>query len=88
MVLFGIGTFRCVYAAQQLTTMSSIELILNGGNLTLLALVRSHQDIKWALALFVTAVGGGRQRSGLRIIVVGVFRNRHNTNIELNLLRY
>ena len=88
-VLFGIGTFGVFMRRNALTTLMSIELILNGGNLTLLAFARSHQDMRGqALALLVIAVAAAEAAIGLAI-VVGVFRNRHNTNIdELNLLRY
>ena len=81
-VLFGIGTFGVFMRRNALTTLMSIELILNGGNLSCWRL-RGQ-----ALALLVIAVAAAEAAIGLAI-VVGVFRNRHNTNIdELNLLRY
>jgi len=89
LVMFGIGILGVFLRRNALITLMSIELILNGGNLTLLAFARSHQDMRGqALALLVIAVAAAEAAIGLAI-VVGVFRNRHNTNIdELNLLRY
>ena len=61
-VLFGIGTFGVFMRRNALTTLMSIELILNGGNLTLLAFARSHQDMRGqALALLVIAVAAAEQ---------------------------
>ena len=62
-VLFGIGTFGVFMRRNALTTLMSIELILNGGNLTLLAFARSHQDMRGQAR--VTAREGGRDREGL-----------------------
>ena len=88
-VLFGIGTFGVFLRRNALITLMSIELILNAGNLTLLAFARALNDLRGqALAFLVIAVAAAEAAIGLAI-VVGVFRNRKNTDLDdLNLLRY
>ena len=88
-VLFAIGEFGVFLRRNALITLMSIELILNAANLTLLAFARAQQDMRGqALALLVIAVAAAEAAIGLAI-VVGVFRNRHNTNLDdLTLLRY
>ncbi len=88
-VLFAIGTLGVFLRRNALITLMSIELILNAANLTLLAYARAQHDMRGqALALLVIAVAAAEAAIGLAI-VVGVFRNRHNTNLDdLTLLRY
>lgn len=88
-VLFVIGTLGVFIRRNALITLMSIELILNAANLTLLAFARAQQDMRGqALALLVIAVAAAEAAIGLAI-VVGVFRNRQNTNLDdLTLLRY
>ncbi|MFO0574545.1 MAG: NADH-quinone oxidoreductase subunit NuoK [Polyangia bacterium] len=88
-VLFAIGTFGVFIRRNALVTLMSVELILNGANLALIAFSRAQQDMRGqAIALLVTAVAAAEAAIGLAI-VVGVFRNRQSTNLdELTLLRY
>ena len=88
-VLFAIGTFGVFIRRNALVTLMSIELILNGANLALIAFARAQQDMRGqAIALLVIAVAAAEAAIGLAI-VVGVFRNRQSTNLdELTLLRY
>jgi NADH-quinone oxidoreductase subunit K len=88
-VLLGIGVLGVFLRRNALITLMSIELMLNGGNLTLLAFARAQHDMRGqALAFLVIAVAAAEAAIGLAI-VVGVFRNHKNTNVdELNLLRY
>jgi NADH-quinone oxidoreductase subunit K len=88
-VLFAIGTFGVFIRRNALVTLMSVELILNGANLALIAFSRAQHDMRGqAIALLVTAVAAAEAAIGLAI-VVGVFRNRQSTNLdELTLLRY
>lgn len=88
-VLFAIGTFGVFIRRNALVTLMSVELILNGANLALIAFARAQQDMRGqAIALLVIAVAAAEAAIGLAI-VVGVFRNRQSTNLdELTLLRY
>lgn len=88
-VLFAIGTLGVFLRRNALITLMSIELILNAANLTLLAFAREQHDMRGqAMALIVIAVAAAEAAIGLAI-VVGVFRNRRNTNLDdLTLLRY
>lgn len=88
-VLLGIGVFGVFLRRNAIITLMSIELMLNAGNLALLAFARAQHDMRGqALAFLVIAVAAAEAAIGLAI-VVGVFRNRRNTDLDdLNLLRY
>jgi NADH-quinone oxidoreductase subunit K len=88
-VLLGIGVFGVFLRRNAIITLMSIELMLNAGNLTLIGFARAQHDMRGqALALLVIAVAAAEAAIGLAI-VVGVFRNRKNTDLDdLNLLRY
>lgn len=86
--LFTIGVVGVVIRRNALIVLMSIELMLNGANVTLLAYGRARHDSNFqALAFLVIAVAAAEAAVGLAI-VVGIFRNRHSTNIdELNLMK-
>lgn len=88
-VLMGIGILGVFLRRNALITLMSIELMLNAGNLTLLAFARAQHDMRGqALAFLVIAVAAAEAAIGLAI-VVGLFRNRKSTDLdELNLLRF
>lgn len=88
-VLLGIGVLGVFLRRNALITLMSIELMLNAGNLTLLTFAREQHDMRGqALAFLVIAVAAAEAAIGLAI-VVGVFRNRQETNLDgLNLLRH
>ena len=89
LVMFGIGILGVFLRRNALITLMSIELMLNAGNLTLLAFARAQHDMRGqALAFLVIAVAAAKAAIGLAI-VVGLFRNRKSTDLdELNLLRF
>jgi len=89
LVMFGIGILGVFLRRNALITLMSIELMLNAGNLTLLAFARAQHDMRGqALAFLVIAVAAAEAAIGLAI-VVGLFRNRKSTDLdELNLLRF
>ena len=89
-ILFTLGVLGIfINRKNVIVILMSIELILNAANLTLLAFARAQHDMRsQALALLVIAVAAAEAAIGLAI-VVGVFRNRQNTNLDdLTLLRY
>lgn len=88
-ILLGIGVVGVFLRRNVLITLMSIELMLNAGNLTLLSFARAQHDMRGqALTFLVIAVAAAEAAIGLAI-VVGVFRNRRNTDLDdLNLLRY
>ncbi|MSP61484.1 MAG: NADH-quinone oxidoreductase subunit NuoK [Myxococcales bacterium] len=88
-VLFAIGVLGVVLRRNALIVLMSIELMLNAANLTLLAYGRARHDATFqALAFLVVAVAAAEAAVGLAI-VVGIFRNRHSTNLdELTLMKH
>ena len=87
-LLFAIGVLGVVVRRNALVVLMSIELMLNAANLTLLAFGRARHDTNFqALAFLVIAVAAAEAAVGLAI-VVGIFRNRHSTNLdELTLMK-
>jgi NADH-quinone oxidoreductase subunit K len=81
-VLFAIGVVGVLMRRNALIVMMSIELMLNAGNITVLAFARQHGDLGGhALAFVVIAVAAAEAAVGLAL-VVAVFRNRHHANID------
>lgn len=87
-LLFAIGTVGVIIRRNALIALMSIELMLNGANLTLIAFGRARHDSGFhVLAFIVIAVAAAEAAVGLAI-VVGIFRNRHSVNLdELNLMK-
>ncbi len=88
-LLFAIGVVGVLLRRNALIVLMSIELMLNAANLTLLAFGRARGDSNFqALAFLVVAVAAAEAAVGLAI-VVGIFRNRHTTNLdELTLMKH
>jgi NADH-quinone oxidoreductase subunit K len=88
-VLFGIGVVGAIMRRNALIVLMSIELMLNGGNLAVLAFARQRHDMAGhALAMTVIALAAAEAAIGLAI-VVGVFRSTRHANIDrLNTLKY
>jgi NADH-quinone oxidoreductase subunit K len=87
--LFTIGAAGAILRRNVLIVLMAIELMLNAANLTLIAFARSHHDSHaHAFAFLVIAVAAAEAAVGLAI-VVGIFRTRHNVNLdELTLLKH
>ena len=90
-VLFAIGVVGVLLRRNAIIVLMSIELMLNAGNLTLLAFARLHGGDAGlrgqSFALVVIAIAAAEAAVGLAI-VVQVFRSRRHADIDrLNLLR-
>ncbi len=88
-ILFGIGVVGAIMRRNALIVLMSVELMLNAGNLTLLAFARARHDMKGhALAMLVIALAAAEAAVGLAI-VVGVFRSTRHANVDrLTTLKY
>jgi NADH-quinone oxidoreductase subunit K len=86
--LFAIGAVGVIIRRNALIALMSIELMLNGANLTLLAFGRAaHDNSAHVFAFLVIAIAAAEAAVGLAI-VVGIFRNRHSVNLdELTLMK-
>ena len=81
-VLFVIGAFGALMRRNALIVLMSIELMLNAGNMTLLAFSRLHHDMRGhVFSLFVIAIAAAEAAVGLAI-VVGVFRSTRHANVD------
>ena len=82
LALFGIGVVGALMRRNALIVLMSIELMLNAGNMTLLAFSRLHHDMRGhVFALFVIAIAAAEAAVGLAI-VVGVFRSTRHANVD------
>jgi NADH-quinone oxidoreductase subunit K len=88
-ILFGIGVVGAIMRRNALIVLMSVELMLNAGNLALLAFARQRHDMKGhALAMIVIALAAAEAAVGLAI-VVGVFRATRHANVDrLTTLKY
>jgi len=81
-VLFAIGVVGALMRRNALIVLMSVELMLNAGNVTLIAFARRLQDMRGhALALIVIALAAAEAAVGLAI-VVSVFRATRHANVD------
>jgi NADH-quinone oxidoreductase subunit K len=86
--LFVIGLFGVMLRRNVLIVLMSIELMLNGANIALVAFSRFHGNLDGqVLAMFTIAVAAAEAAVGLAI-VVSLFRSRTSADIDdLSMLR-
>lgn len=86
--LFIIGMLGVLLRRNVLIVLMSIELMLNGANIALVAFSRFHGGLDGqVLAMFTIAVAAAEAAVGLAI-VVSIFRSRTGTDIDdLSMLR-
>jgi NADH-quinone oxidoreductase subunit K len=81
-VLLAIGVVGAIMRRNALIVLMSVELMLNAGNLAILAFARQRHDMKGhALAMIVIALAAAEAAIGLAI-VVGVFRATRHANVD------
>jgi NADH-quinone oxidoreductase subunit K len=88
-MLFVIGLVGVILRRNALIMLMSVELMLNAANLTIVTFGRIHADPRaHAFAFMVIAIAAAEAAVGLAI-VVGIFRNRRNVNVdELTLMKH
>ena len=80
--LFAVGVFGVLSRRNLLIVLMSVELMLNAGNIAILAFAKQRYDMKGhALAMIVIAVAAAEAAIGLAI-VVGVFRSTRHANVD------
>lgn len=86
--LFVIGMLGVMLRRNVLIVLMSIELMLNGANIALVAFSRFHGNLDGqVMAMFTIAVAAAEAAVGLAI-VVSIFRSRTGTDIDdLSMLR-
>ncbi len=87
-VLFTIGTLGVLIRRNPLVIFMSIELMLNAGNLALVAFTRIWNVLQGQIfVFFVMTVSAAEVAVGLALIVA-IFRTKHSINIdEMNSLK-
>jgi NADH-quinone oxidoreductase subunit K len=69
-ILFGVGALGVMMRRSPLIVLLSLEIMLNAGNLTLVAFARQHGDLSGQIfALAVMAVAASEVAIGLGLIV-------------------
>jgi NADH-quinone oxidoreductase subunit K len=82
-ILFSIGIVGVLLRKNAIIIFMSIELMLNAINLLLVAFATMHGDTKGQVFVFFTmAVAAAEVAVGLAILV-NMFRNIHDVNINL-----
>ena len=83
--LFGVGTLGVLIRRNPLIVLLSLEIMLNGGNLALIAFARLHGDASGQIfALAVMAVAAAEVVVGLGLIVA---MGRRNIELDVDKLR-
>jgi len=81
-VVFAIGVFGFLSRRNIIIIFMSIELMLNGVNINLIALSHYLQDLRGQiLAFFVIAVAASEAAIGLAI-VIALFRNKATAHVD------
>ncbi len=82
-ILFTIGALGVLVRRNPLVIFMSIELMLNAGNLAMVAFTRVYLVLEGQIfVFFVMTVAAAEVAVGLALIVV-IFRTRHSINIDL-----
>lgn len=82
-ILFSIGVLGVLVRRNPLVIFMSIELMLNAGNLALVAFTRVYQVLSGQIfVFFIMTVSAAEVAVGLALIVA-IFRTRHSINIDL-----
>ncbi len=78
--MFAIGAFGVLARRNLLIILMSVELMLNGVNIALLAFARLHADVAGqVLVLMVMGVAAAEVSVGLAILIA-LFRNRRTVD--------
>ena len=82
-LLFTIGTLGVLIRRNPLVIFMSIELMLNAGNLAMVAFTRTFMVLEGQIfVFFVMTVAAAEVAVGLALIVT-IFRSRHSIDIDL-----
>ncbi|RMG69116.1 MAG: NADH-quinone oxidoreductase subunit NuoK [Nitrospirae bacterium] len=81
-MVFSVGMFGFLTRRNVIIMFLSIELMLNGVNISLVALSHYMQDLRGqVLTLFIIAVAAAEAAIGLAI-VIAMFRNRQTVHVD------
>jgi len=88
-LVFVIGVAGVLTSRNLIVIFMSVEIMLNAGNLALIAFSRSLADVSGHVFVFIVfAVAAAEAAVGLAIILA-VFRNRESVNIDdFNILHW
>ena len=88
-ILFTIGVIGALTRRNAIVVFMCIELMLNGVNISFVALSRFLQSLDGVLfAFFVIAVAAAEAAVGLAIFVM-IYRSKETINVdEINLLKW
>ncbi len=82
-ILFSVGAVGVLVRRNPLVIFMSIELMLNAGNLAMVAFTRVYLVLEGQIfVFFVMTVAAAEVAVGLALIVA-IFRTRHSINIDL-----
>ena len=82
-ILFTIGAVGVLVRRNPLVIFMSIELMLNAGNLAMVAFTRTYVVLEGQIfVFFVMTVAAAEVAVGLALIVT-IFRSRHSIDIDL-----
>lgn len=89
--LFALGTYGLLVRRNIVLILLSVELMLNGVNINLVAfesVIRSAEATGQVFSIFIITVAAAEVGIGLAIVLM-IFRNRKSADVDdLNLMRW
>lgn len=81
-VLFSLGAMGVLLRRNAILIFMSVELMLNAGNLALVAFARQWHSVEaHTLVFFVMTVAAAEVAVGLALIVA-IYRSKHTTDVD------
>lgn len=88
-ILFTLGVIGVVVRRNVIVIFMSIELMLNGVNLSFVAFARYLNSIDGQIFVFFTMTVAAAEAAVGLAIVIAIYRNRESTDVdEINLMKY
>ncbi|MGA2117627.1 MAG: NADH-quinone oxidoreductase subunit NuoK [Bryobacteraceae bacterium] len=81
-LLFALGVAGFLFRRNIITVFMSIELMLNGVNLSFIAFAYQHKDVSGHLFVFFVMVVAAAEAAVGMAIILTVFKNRATLNID------
>jgi NADH-quinone oxidoreductase subunit K len=81
-ILFTIGAVGVFVKRNTITIFLCIELMLNGVNLTLVALSSFFRDVHGQLFVFIVMTVAAAEAAVGLAIIISIFRNRTSLNVD------
>ena len=81
-MLFSIGLLGMVVRRNAIVILMCLELMLNAGNLALVAFSKVHGDMQGQVFVFFSITVAAAEAAVMLAIIIAVYRQRQSVNID------